>query len=190
MQLTRPQPSRLCWQSLCYAECAHDDHSPSLMPNAGALSYAQGVRTADLPARMLGKSQVLLRVQAPQECACTMQAPAQAPVTVPVLASLGQAPVSPVGGAEGHTKVWSSASKRVALIAATTQASIAPVAAPGPGPSVAAFSLPPVPVCDHPCRHERWALTIRCSAVYCSRLRWQLSVYQCIPGSPGSIMTC
>ena len=52
--------------------------------------------------------------------------------------------MSAVGGAEGHTKVWSSASKRVALIAATTQATPAQILAPGPGPSVAAFSVPPV----------------------------------------------
>ncbi len=74
-----------------------------------------------------------------------MQAPAQAPVTVPMLTPLGQAPASAVGGAEGHTKVWSSASKRVALIAATTQATPAQILAPGPGPSVAAFSVPPIP---------------------------------------------
>ena len=73
-----------------------------------------------------------------------MQAPAQAPVTVPALTSLGQAPASAVGGAEGHTKVWSSASKRIALIAATTQATPAQILAPGPGPDVAAFSVPPV----------------------------------------------
>ena len=96
------------------------------------------------------QSPVVLRLAASQGCPRPMQAPAQAPVTVPVLASLGQAPVSPAGGAVGHTKVWSSASKRVALIAATTQATIAPIAAPGPGPSVAASSVLPVPVRSSP----------------------------------------
>lgn len=45
--------------------------------------------------------------------------------------------------------MWSSASKRVALISASTQAAPAQIAAPGPGPSVAAFSVPPVPVSNH-----------------------------------------
>ena len=71
---------------------------------------------------------------------------------MPALTYLGQAPAGMAGGpagAEGRTKVWSSASKRVALIAASTQAAPAQIAAPGPGPSVAAFSLAPAPVGNH-----------------------------------------